>query len=163
MASKTSFKKLLSKSAAKPTVNIQDVRAKREQLNSLKNPASSARRQRRRQCRRPQAASRHHRRLRRRRDLCRLQRLRAAGLATYSKWVRAALATTAMLCNSNPAAPPLAADTEEEEAPKGALPNAFFDDPQNDPANKGKEVARTNKEQSRTRSSTRSIKRWRRT
>ena len=31
---------------------------------------------------------------------------------------------------------------------KGALPNAFFDDPQNDPANKGKEVVRTNKEQS---------------
>ena len=47
-----------------------------------------------------------------------------------------------------PAAAPLAADAEEEEAPKGALPNAFFDDPQNDPANKGKEVARTNKEQS---------------
>ena len=148
MASKTSFKKLLSKSAAKPTVNIQDVRAKREQLNSLKNPASSAAPTKAPTMPSaaappppPQAASSSAGFMPAPTFAGRrpgyIFQMGPSGVGYY----RDAL-------QPEPAAAPLAADAEEEEAPKGALPNAFFDDPQNDPANKGKEVARTNKEQS---------------
>ena len=159
MAPKTSFKQLLTKSGSNPTVNLQNVRAQREKLQQLKQPAGA-----------PSAKAE-----------------RPASGATSSSRPTASVAPPAAASSSSSSFVPAATfagarpgfafkagpqgvgyyreGEEESEAvttftggdePMGegedggessALPRGFFDNPQNDPANKGKEVARTQKQQ----------------
>ena len=154
MSKKTSFKQLLSKTGSDPTVSLQNVRAQREKLQQLKAPTGAIA---------PAAkAAREH--------------ARPAAAAPPSAPPPTSVSTSTtfmpagMFAGKRPgyvfkAGPdgvgyyrdemqpaPLepadaAADDAEGEASTSALPSNFFDNPQNDPANRGKQVAKTQKAQ----------------
>ena len=162
MPPKTSFKALLGKAGSNPTVSLTKVRAQREQLQQLRQPAGAP----------PAKVARTTA------EAARPAPPQPAALpqpAASSSSASAAFMPAGMFAGARPgyvfkagdsglgyyrdgAAPlPIEPRVDADEAgasgegasgaAASALPQNFFDNPQQDPANKGKAVASTHKEQ----------------
>ena len=162
MPPKTSFKALLGKAGANPTVNLAAVRAQREHLQGIRKASAKE-----------EPLAKVARAAMPPPAVPSAPRMPEAGAAAAA----AAARTTDFIASAvfagkragfvfkagergvgyyrdalAPSAPDVAPDepgdpSEEGAAPDGPLPQNFFDNPQQDPANRGREVASTRKQQ----------------